>query len=735
MFKPTTNSRVWRFFRAGGIDQVRLDRGSDIVALEELDQKLWVALACPARGLHYDARTLALIDSDNDGRVRAGELLAAVKWTCGLIRNPDDLLKRSPALALDAIADTSPEGRKIRDCASEALGWIGKSGAGQISLEDIEAAVKAFDARPFNGDGVLVESALGDDAARAAFADIVSCVGSDTDRSGVAGLSAARIQMFFESATKYLAWHSSAGTAEQFLGSGSCDAAAAVRAIRAKLDDFFVRCRLAAFDERAGTALNRSEAEYQALGAKDLCEHSGELAALPVARVGALARLDFDKGLNPAWSAAVARLRDTVVMPLLGERSSLSEQEWRTVVETCAPYEQWLARKEGVELEKLGPERVRQMVDADIRQRLLALVAQDDAQKSAVETLRQVEKLVRLYRDLHLLLINFVNFRDFYDGGAPAIFQAGRLFLDQRTCDLCLVVDDVGRHATMAGLAGTYLAYCDCVRRGGTQKMQIVAAFTDGDSDNLMVGRNGVFYDRAGDDWDATITRIVDNPISLRQAFWAPYKKLVRMIEEQIARRAAAAEASSTAKLQNVASTTATLDKAKVAEPRKMDVGTVAAVGVAFGAIGTFFATLLGYVTGIIKLGPLAIVAALIGVLVLISGPSMILAFIKLRKRNLGPILDACGWAVNAKAHLSVRFGAVLTQVARLPSGAQRELRDPYADKKSAWPKVFAAAFVLYLAWTMLNHMGFIYDWTDGRLGKQRILKHEAPVMQVVPGP
>src|SRR6185436_18694565 len=115
---------------------------------------------------------------------------------------------------------------------------------------------------------------------------------------------------------------------------------------------------------------------------------------------------------------------------------------------------------------------------------------------------------------------------------------------DQRGCELCLTVEDAGRHATMAGLAGTYLAYCDCVRKATGEKMNIVAAFTDGDSDNLMVGRNGIFYDRKGRDWDATITKIVDNPISVRQAFWSPYKKFVRLLEEQIAKRAAAADAS-----------------------------------------------------------------------------------------------------------------------------------------------------------------------------------------------
>jgi hypothetical protein len=36
----------------------------------------------------------------------------------------------------------------------------------------------------------------------------------------------------------------------------------------------------------------------------------------------------------------------------------------------------------------------------------------------------------------------------------------------------------------------------------------------DGDADNLLIGRNSVFYDRKGRDWDATITKVVDHPIS-----------------------------------------------------------------------------------------------------------------------------------------------------------------------------------------------------------------------------
>src|SRR5688572_31124415 len=96
----TRTKHRWRFFRAGGFDQVKLETGADLLNLDQLDQKLWVALACPTKGLEFDAQTLALIDTDKDGRIRVPELIAALKWAGGLLKNPDDLIKAGSSLPL-----------------------------------------------------------------------------------------------------------------------------------------------------------------------------------------------------------------------------------------------------------------------------------------------------------------------------------------------------------------------------------------------------------------------------------------------------------------------------------------------------------------------------------------------------------------------------------------------------------------------------------------------------------
>ena len=237
-----------------------------------------------------------------------------------------------------------------------------------------------------------------------------------------------------------------------------------------------------------------------------------------------------------------------------------------------------------------------------------------------------------------------------------------------------------------------------------------------------MVGRNGVFYDRRGRDWDATITKIVDNPISIRQAFWSPYKKLVRVIEEQIAKRAAAAEAASISKLETTATALTTADKSKPPEPKKLDVGTVAALGVAVagisGAIG-------GFVSTFISLKWWQMPLALAGVLLAVSAPSVIIAWLKLHQRNLGPILDASGWAVNARATINVPFGAALTSVAQLPPGAERALTDPYAEKKRPWPLYLFFGVVLALA--ALWYLGELDKLLPARLKSTTALGSNAP--------
>jgi hypothetical protein len=705
---PASSRHVWRFFRAGGFDQVRLDRGADLVHLDQLDQKLWVALACPVGGLEFDERTLKLIDTDHDGRIRAPDILAATKWALALLKDPDELLKPSPSLPLGAINDSTPEGKQVLASARQILTNLGRAGDGAIGVGDTTDTAKIFAATRFNGDGVIPPDAADDPAVRAVLDDVLKCLPPVADRSGKPGVNGEMVDRFFADCLTVSDWYAAAeavGAAVLPLGDRTPAAAAAVRAVASKVDDYFARCRLAAYDARAVGALNRQESDYLSIAARDLTITSAEIAVLPLSRVEAGKPLPLDGGsLNPAWSAAVDALNASAVRPTLGERASLAEQEWDDLRSRFAAYEAWLARRPVTAVDTLDLARVREILASGARVAIADLLAQDKALEPEATAIADVDRLVRYHRDLYKLLNNFVNFRDFYARIDKAVFQAGTLYLDQRSCDLCIRVEDMARHGAMAHLSQTYLAYCDVTRKADGRKMTVACAFTAGDSDNLMVGRNGIFYDRDGRDWDATITKIVDNPISIRQAFWAPYKRAIRWIEEQIAKRAAAADAAAHAQVTTSIATSVDAPPAPPAapapavQPKKVDVGVVAALGVAVGAITTALGVFLNWMSGT----PWYFLPLYVALVMLaISLPSMVIAALKLRLRNLGPILDANGWAVNARARVNIPFGRALTKARALPPNSKRDLVDPYADSHGVRNTLVTLVVVAAAAWTL----------------------------------
>ena len=705
----------WKFFRAGGFDQVLLETGADLMSLESLDQKLWVALSCPSRGIEFDQKTLAFVDSDGDGHIRPPEVLSALRWAGSLLKDPDILVRRGDSLPLSAIDDSTEEGKAILAGARFVLTSLGRSEAGEIRLEEVCDAERIFSLARFNGDGIVPTQAAEDPAQRSAVEDIIACLGAETDRSGAPGITAEKTERFYAEARLLTEWRAAAEGSEILPFGGETEQSYELfRRLRPKIEDYFRRCRISSYDGRAEALLGPLDADYQKLAVMDLSGEMEAVAQLPLAVAGPGKPLPLAGSLNPAWSGSVRQFGKQVATPLLGEISALTDEGWERVCACFSAYEKWLASRPATSLETLDPDRIKTILAEDGKDTLLDLVARDLAVEPEVAAIVSVEKLVRFCRDLHLLANNFVSFRDFYTRKGKATFQAGTLYVDGRSCDLCIPVEDVNKHAAIAMLSRIYLIYCECTRRGGEEKMTIAAGFTAGDSDQIMAGRNGVFYDRAGRDWDATIVRIVEHPISIRQAFWAPYKKVARMIGEQFHKLAAAR--SKAAEDRRALSILAASGKAAaglpvVPPPPPFDIakfaGIFAAIGLAFGAIGAALAAMM---TGLFHLAWWQVPLLFAGILLVISGPSIIIAWAKLRHRNLGPILDANGWAVNARAKINIPFGASLTSVARLPENSDRSTADPFAEKKRPWSLYFFLLLMI-ASLLLLWRAGYFSRW------------------------
>lgn len=613
----------WNYTYVGGVPRVKIATGSDIAHLGELDEKMWTVLSCPVKGLELDEKTLAYIDTNHDGQVHVSEIIATSRWLSAVLRDMDVLLPGSDEVRLDALNTDAPEGQQLLDAARRILAAAGKTDAAVITLADSSLCLERAKAEKL--------AAL--KAERAALE---------------------KVEAPFAERTEAIA--------------------AAYTALDAKVRDYFLRGSLAQFSAESRGKLDVPVEQIESISRDNLTERMAEIAACPLARIGEAGTLPLDTVVNPAWTAQWNTVKAAFT-------HDVTPESWEAVGASLRAYADY--------------QRQQDVKESD--------VVLDDESKS----IELVDKLLHLTRDFYTLLRNYVTLSDFYTPGGKAIFQAGRLYIDQRACDFCVRVQDAAAMTAQAAASGMYLVFCQCTDHSRGLTMPIVAAITVGDTQNIAVGKNGIFYDRQGHDWDACVTAIVDNPISIGQAAWSPYRKMAEFIEEKVRSMAASKESQLTeratssidAKAETAAAATAEAaaagpKAAPVAQPAKGEnaaatsfdiakfAGIFAAIGMAIGFIGSFLTT-LG--SEFMKLLWWQMPLCIFAIFLLISGPSMFIAWLKLRKRNISPILNANGWAVNASAKISIRFGNALSEQASFPLSAKMRGQDPFADKGLSW--------------------------------------------------
>ena len=725
----------WNFENIGGTTRVKITTGEDLMHLAELDPKMWTVLSCPLKGLEIDEKSLSFMDCDGDGKLRVNDVICTSRWVTGALKDADLLLEGKDSIDIENINREDACGSKLYAAAKQVLMNLGKEGT-VISLTDIADSSAIFAKTRFNGDGVIIEASAEGAEEKAAIAAAVAVTGGTLDRSGVQGVTAAQVEEFYKALADYAAWKEA--EVEAPYGDQTDKAIELYNALDAKVKDFFVRSRLAAFSPDSTASLDVQTAQIQAISAENLTGKTADIAAYPIARVDGKDRIDLSAPVNPAWAAQFEALRKIAVDP---EAEVLTEDDWNAIGARFAAYSAWKSAKAGAGVEALGLDAVKNFIAQDRKAAILDLVAQDAALSEEAANIALVDKFLHVFRDFYRLVRNFVTFHDFYDKKKEtlAIFQSGVLMIDQRACRFCMNVADMAKHNSMAASSGMYLVYCDCTTKTVAGKIQIVAAVTVGEVGDLMVGKNAIYYDNKGLEWDAVITKIVDNPISIAQAFWSPYRRMATAVENLISKNAADKDAKimkeATTKINAAPSSIPSGGSALSPETDKkmgeaFDIGKFAGIFAALGmAVGMIGSALVSLAKGIVALKWWQLIMAFVGVMLVISGPAMVMAWLKLRRRNIAPLLNANGWAINVSSKISILFGETLTDIAKYP---KLKLKDPYARKGLApWKKwvISLSAVVVVAAGLWL---GNLLSWAGLPSPLPWFNKTEAVVEEVV---
>ena len=430
----------WSYCSFGGVVRVNVRNGEDIAHLPELDKKLWTVLSLPTEGLEFPSETLKMIDTDSDGKIRVDEIIAASKWLCTVLKDKDLLIKAPDTLKLSDINTDSPEGAALEKSARQILSNL-KLEKDEISVADTSDSVAIFADTKFNGDGVITPGSTEDAHLKEVIELIAEKIGSATDRSGVQGINAEQIEAFYGALADYAAWQDAAGADIRPFGDNTQAVLDAVEALKDKVADFFMRCKLIAFTEAAALAVDVSADKISAISDHDLSGEAEEIASYPLARPSKDGILRFD-GINPAWKGRVDAMKALAGME---DKEGIDEAAWNDLVARFAPFIAWKDSKKGDAVESLGLEKVKELIAAADKDALLKLVEADKALEAEANSIDEVNKLTHLVRDFYKLLKNYVILSDFYspDQNQMSVFEAGRLYIDQRCCRLCVRVADM----------------------------------------------------------------------------------------------------------------------------------------------------------------------------------------------------------------------------------------------------------------------------------------------------
>ena len=677
------------FKNFGGLYQLKIETWEDLAQIQVLDTARWAATSAPVREFQCDVGFLNYMDPAKTGRIRVSQVLAARDWTFNFLAKRTGLDKKTESLVLDDINTSHDEGKSLRHSAEHILAQLNADQRDAISLAQVRTFRASYDRTLANGDGIVCAEVVPEDPVAAYVKDIIATGFLAPDKSSRPGVGAEQLDKFLASARNFLAWRARGlDPSIAVWDASTASAADAIRAIDQKIEQFFWQCDLLRQDPVAATRLKWDPDELKKFSPTDNAAIEKFLNDAPLATPNAAGKLDLSGPINPYFQARLDLLRGSVLFRALGpDVVELDRKTWRGVKAIFQPYETWVAGKPPEPFDKLGDDRIKACLAPELESRLRYFIGVDNAAAGELKHLENLEKLILYQRWLIEFVNNFVNFSHVYDPRHDALFEMGTIVIDGRRLEFSVRVIDRPAHKKIASESKMFLVYASISDgEGKTPAFEVAAPVTTGERGRLVVGKRGIFIGIDGKEYDSQIVEIVENPISIYEATKAPFRRawelIGKKIEDFATSRLQSAETATTQTLAKIDPATGLAAVVPPAAPatapaanngnsmvRDMLIGG----GLAVAALGSALAYVVSAMSTINPIKAVYAVITVVGLIVFFSG---FLGWLKLRLRDMGPLLEANGWAINLEMKLTYRLGRLFTRRPGLPPGAHRDHRD-----------------------------------------------------------
>ncbi|MCK4533512.1 hypothetical protein KAU39_06955 [bacterium] len=670
------------FKNYNGHYQLSIQNAEDLKKIQALDENCWVATSIPIDNLNCSPLFTGYVDTDHNGRIRTDELKETQRWLFHFLKNREDM--GNDVLKLSNIDTSHPEGQKLRNAAELILHNLNSSNTEEITLHQVQNIQKIMANGINNGDGIIPPEAIDDPEAAQFLKVVIETMGSVMDASDKVGITKNHLDEFFQEAEAYLKWKAQGEipqgketTKIMPWGKATIDAYQILTALEEKVEEYFRKCSLLAFDPQAAEKIKLRQEEVNKINSANNVNIESWLKTAPLALPGTDGILDMEGKINPAYKNCLSELKEKVLKPALGKSiNQLNQNKWSKVKAIFLSHRKWLENKQGARVEKLGSNKLQSFIDGPYKKQLSQFIAKDKAVAEELAQIHNVEKLILYQKWLLQLANNLVSFSPIYDPDTHSLFEMGTLIIDGRALTFTIKVNDRQKHKDIAKNSYIYLLYVEITRRQDKEnKFEIAAAVTTGEAGGLRIGKRGIFLTIDGQEWDAEVTDIIVNPISLWESIKAPFQQLSNFIETQIDKfnksQYTALESGLGKGISNIGKPAAGGNSSTAM--RDLLLGG----GIAVAALGSAFA----YITkALSQVKIIHIILTIVGITAIIIIPSIIMGFLRLRRRNMSVVLEASGWAINTPMRLTVKLGRIFTRKAFFPKDTYKIRKDIIED-------------------------------------------------------
>lgn len=706
------NATTIRFRKFGRSWQPVLENAADLQAALSLDPAHWAATGAPIKTLHCDELLLKLLTDENSGRLTLKTLTDAGRWLFELLDDQTGITAGTDQLTQQMIRQDHPDAETIctllNQLAEQSPDDIESADPAPVTLEQVRRRRTELENKPISGVGIVLPDAADDPAIRRFIKDIIQTVGAAEHPSGAPGVDADKLQLFLNESASYLQWlEQGQDPAIMPLGDQTAPASEIADLLEDRIHSYFTQCRALRFDPAIGNKLTPAVAGEFPETPPDDAGLQQWLQRCPIATIQPDPSLGLDDQLNPAFADAVGQLFDQVVRPILGQQvDRFDDRQWQQIRKTLAPYRQWADAKPEHAPEAIDTQQLQTYQDPKYHQAVADLLAQAQASVIALDSVLLLEKLMLYQANLLNLSRNFISLRQLYEDGCNPLFNEGQLIMDGRRFALALRVDNRKEHEPLAKAGRIFTMYVELIAPDNTIKYEVAVPVVNGSRSNLSIGKHGTFEHVDGRNWHAKVLQIIDAPISLPEAVRAPFARLGDAITSKLDQITQASEKqldtaggsmvgdvhsrtvkTGTDNLAATATTPAASDKPTTAStPSPATTGTAGATsqgpwlsgtliggGIAIAAVGSSLAYIF---QSLAALQWWQILIGLMAAILVVLIPSIILAWIRLRRRDLSGLLEGSGWAINDRIRLTRPQRRQLTFVPPYPDDA-RFIRTP----------------------------------------------------------